>query len=60
MEITISCYGGKGVVNYIICSSAFVAMSAKCKRWIPIRSMECVHMHRRIPTIEGWGSPSCV
>jgi len=21
--------------------------------------MGCVHTHRRIPAIEGWGSPSC-
>jgi len=32
----------------------------QCKRWIPIESMGCVHMHWRIPTIERWGSPSHV
>jgi len=31
---------------------------AQCKRWIPIGSMGCVHMHQRIPAIKGWGSPS--
>jgi hypothetical protein len=30
----------------------------QCKRWIPIRSMGCVHTHQRIPASEGWGSPS--
>jgi hypothetical protein len=40
-----SCNGDKGVTNYIIDSNAFVGMSAKCKRWIPIRLMGCVHMH---------------
>jgi hypothetical protein len=33
---------------------------AQCKRWIPIRSMGCVHTHWRMLAIEGWGSPSCV
>ncbi len=33
---------------------------AQCKRWIPIGLMGCVHTHRGMPTIEGWGSPSCV
>jgi hypothetical protein len=28
------------------------------KRWIPIGLMGCVHMHRGIFTIEGWGSLS--
>ncbi len=27
-------------------------------RWIPIGSMGCVHTHRWMLTIEGWGSPS--
>jgi hypothetical protein len=26
------------------------------KKWIPIVSMGCVHMHQRIPIIEGWGN----
>ncbi len=30
----------------------------QCKRWIPIRLMECVHMHWSIPAIERWGSPT--
>ncbi len=30
------------------------------KRWIPIGSMGCVHTHQGMPTIEGWGSPSCI
>ncbi len=30
------------------------------KRWIFIRSIECVHMYQKIPTIEGWGNPSNV
>ncbi len=29
----------------------------QCKRWPPIRSMGCVHMHWMIPTIEGCDSP---
>jgi len=33
---------------------------AQHKRWLPIRSMGCVHTHRRMPTIKGWGSPSHV
>ncbi len=28
------------------------------KKWIPIRSMWCVHTHQGIPTIEGCDSPS--
>ncbi len=28
------------------------------KRWIPIESMGCEHMHQKILTIEGCGSPS--
>jgi hypothetical protein len=31
---------------------------AQHKRWIPIGSMGCVHTHREIPTISGWGNPS--
>ncbi len=30
------------------------------KKWIPIRSMGCVHTHWKIFAIEGWGSPSRV
>ncbi len=30
------------------------------KRWIPIRSMGCVHTHQGLLAIEGWGSPSHV
>jgi hypothetical protein len=30
------------------------------KKWIPIRSMGCVHAHRGMLAIEGWGSPSHV
>jgi len=28
----------------------------QCKKWIPIMSMGCMHMHQRIPIIEGWSS----
>jgi len=30
----------------------------QCKKWIPIRSMGCVHTHQGMFAIEGWGSPS--
>jgi len=30
------------------------------KRWIPIRSMGCVHTHRGMLAIEGWDNPSRV
>jgi hypothetical protein len=30
------------------------------KRWTPITSMGCVHMHQRIFGIEGCGNPSCI
>jgi hypothetical protein len=40
-------------------SCAFVVMSA-CKKWIPIRSMGCMHTYLGIFAIEGWGSPSHV
>jgi hypothetical protein len=30
------------------------------KRWMPIGSMGCVHTHRRMLAIEGWGSPSSI
>jgi hypothetical protein len=33
---------------------------AQCKRWIPIRSMGCVHKHWGMPTIQGWGNPSYI
>jgi hypothetical protein len=33
---------------------------AQRKRWIPIRSMGCVHTHRRMFAIKGWGNQSRV
>jgi hypothetical protein len=30
------------------------------KKWIPIRSMGCVHTHQRILVIEGWGNLICI
>ncbi len=33
---------------------------AQRKRWIPIRSTRCVHMHQGTHVIEGWGNPSCI
>jgi hypothetical protein len=33
---------------------------AQHMKWIPIWPMGCVHTHQGMPTIEGWGSPSCV
>ncbi len=32
----------------------------QCKRWIPIGSMGCVHTHRGMHAIDGWGGPSRV
>jgi hypothetical protein len=59
METSILHNGDKGVANCIMGSSAFIAMTPH-KRWIPVKSIGCVHTHRRILTIEGWGSPSHV
>jgi hypothetical protein len=33
---------------------------AQHKKWIPIGPMGCVHTHRGMPTIKGWGRPSCI
>jgi hypothetical protein len=33
---------------------------AQRKKWIPIGSMGCVHTHRQMLAIKGWGSPSHV
>jgi hypothetical protein len=30
------------------------------KKWIPIGSIKCVHMHWGVLVIEGWGNPSCI
>jgi len=54
METNISCNGSKCVTNCIM------GYCAQCKRWIPIWSLECVHMHQGILVIEGWGNPSCI
>jgi hypothetical protein len=57
METRILCNGNKGVVNYIMSSNAFIAMSTTSKVDTH-RSMGCVHTHQRMPAIKGWGSPS--
>jgi hypothetical protein len=59
MEISISCNGDKGVANCIMGSSAFIAWAQR-KKWIPTRSMGCVHTHWGMLAIERWGSPSYI
>jgi hypothetical protein len=44
------------VLWVLVCSLPW----AQRKRWIPIKSIGCVHTHWRLPKIEGWGSPSRV
>ncbi len=57
MEANIPSNNNKGVVNYIMGSCVFIVMSTT-KRWIPIRSMGCVHTHGGILVIEGRANPS--
>jgi len=40
----------------LVCSLPWV----QCKRWIPIGSMGCVHIHWKRPVIEGCGNPNRV
>jgi hypothetical protein len=42
--------------EFLMCSLPW----AQCNIWIPIGSMECVHMHQGIFAIEGWGNPNHV
>jgi hypothetical protein len=59
MEVSILCNGNKSVANYIM-GAHFSLTWAQCKRRTLLASMGCVHTHRRIPTIEGCGSPNCI
>jgi hypothetical protein len=54
--------GNKSVTNSQIASWVLVCSLpwVQHKKWIPIRSMECVHTHQKIPTIDGCGSLSHV
>jgi hypothetical protein len=49
----------QGVMNYIMGFCVLVTMNTTQEVDI-YRVMGCVHMHRGILAIEGWGNPNCI